>query len=120
MFKKHLDDSMLSVSPLLRYDIPYLETESGCQCALRQFITETYYSDVWCEYGGHEKVKKFSMEMCTEQSLSPLWIGVKGEHTDSHDFTTAKLSQRAESMEAQVHYNSLHTILAIVHTLYNF
>ena len=101
MFKKYLDEVILTVSPLVRYEVPYLETELGSKCALRQFIAETFYSDLWCEYGGQDKVKKVSSDIVKEKS-SPLWIGVKATHTTQHAFTTAKLCQTAKTIETQV------------------
>lgn len=44
-FKKALDGTILSVSPYLKFSIPYLETEPGKNCVLRNFFPkELYYS----------------------------------------------------------------------------
>lgn len=44
-FKKALEGTILSVSPYLKFAIPYLETEPGRNCVLRRFFPkELYYS----------------------------------------------------------------------------
>lgn len=44
-FKKALEGTVLSVSPYLKFSIPYLETELGRNCLLRSFFPrEIYYS----------------------------------------------------------------------------
>lgn len=44
-FKKALEGTILSVSPYLKFSIPYLETEVGRNCELRRFFPkEMYYS----------------------------------------------------------------------------
>lgn len=44
-FKKALEGTILSVSPYLKFSIPYLETEIGRNCKLRRFFPkEMYYS----------------------------------------------------------------------------
>ena len=42
-FKKALDDMILSASPYLKYDVPYLETAQGSQCKLRQYFPKDLY-----------------------------------------------------------------------------
>jgi 1-phosphatidylinositol-3-phosphate 5-kinase len=44
-FKKALEGTILSVSPYMKFSIPYLETEPGRNCVLRSFFPkELYYS----------------------------------------------------------------------------
>ncbi|XP_076363235.1 1-phosphatidylinositol 3-phosphate 5-kinase fab1 isoform X2 [Tachypleus tridentatus] len=42
-FRKALDDVILCCSPNIRVNLPYLETESGRNCELRQFFPEEIY-----------------------------------------------------------------------------
>ncbi|KAG1683158.1 1-phosphatidylinositol 3-phosphate 5-kinase [Nymphon striatum] len=42
-FRKALNDVVLSCSPNLKYSVPYLESESGGICELRQFFGEELY-----------------------------------------------------------------------------
>lgn len=45
-FRKALDDTILCISPYVLFPIPYLETEMGKKCPLRQFFpAEIYYSE---------------------------------------------------------------------------
>ena len=49
-FRKSLDDTILCISPYLVFMIPYLETESGKKCKLRNFFPcEIFYSEQFCE-----------------------------------------------------------------------
>lgn len=44
-FKTALEDTILSISPFLKFSVPYLETESGRNCVLRAFFPkDLYYS----------------------------------------------------------------------------
>ena len=43
LFRKALEDTILSVSPLVRHGLPFLETESGRNAPLRQFLPEVLY-----------------------------------------------------------------------------
>ncbi|XP_066249810.1 1-phosphatidylinositol 3-phosphate 5-kinase isoform X1 [Euwallacea similis] len=45
-FKKHLDDTILCISPYIIFPTPYLETDTGRRCKLRRFFfNNMYYSD---------------------------------------------------------------------------
>ena len=41
--KKALENVILSVSPYIHYDLPYLETEQGSKCELRRYFPEEIY-----------------------------------------------------------------------------
>lgn len=57
-FKKTLDDTVLCISPYLRFSVPYLETELGKKCKLRKFFpSEIYYSE---QFDNNSKVNKVS------------------------------------------------------------
>lgn len=43
LFRKALEDTILSVSPLVRHGLPYLETEAGRNAPLRQFLPQVLY-----------------------------------------------------------------------------
>lgn len=42
-FRKALDDTILSISPYLVFSVPYLETDLGRKCKLRNFFPEEIY-----------------------------------------------------------------------------
>ncbi|XP_050300649.1 1-phosphatidylinositol 3-phosphate 5-kinase [Anthonomus grandis grandis] len=45
-FKKHLDDTILCISPYILFPMPYLETDGGRKCNLRRFFhKDMYYSE---------------------------------------------------------------------------
>ncbi|XP_034244231.1 1-phosphatidylinositol 3-phosphate 5-kinase isoform X2 [Thrips palmi] len=49
-FRKALDDTILSVSPYLKFTVPYLETDQGRSCILRQYFpSEVYWSEQFHE-----------------------------------------------------------------------
>lgn len=106
MFKKHLDDTILSVSPLLRYSIPYLETEKGSKSALKFFITDNYYSELFCEFQGLDKTNKAlhneKLELNGKAEPNSLWIGMKAESVEKHAFTTAKICHPLKSDKTKV------------------
>jgi len=43
LFRKALEDTILSVSPMVRHGLPYLETEAGRNAPLRQFLPQVLY-----------------------------------------------------------------------------
>ena len=51
-FRKALDDVILSSSPYIRPDIPYLETDAGSKCLLRSHFASDVY---WSRYFEPEK-----------------------------------------------------------------
>lgn len=55
-FRTALNSTILSISPFSNFPLPYLETESGRKCALRnRFPNELYYSKQWSD-----NIEKFS------------------------------------------------------------
>ncbi|KAI5754029.1 hypothetical protein M8J77_005179 [Diaphorina citri] len=42
-FRKALDDIILSVSPTIKYTVPYLENETGKKCDLRKYFPDNIY-----------------------------------------------------------------------------
>ncbi|XP_014488639.1 PREDICTED: 1-phosphatidylinositol 3-phosphate 5-kinase [Dinoponera quadriceps] len=64
-FKKSLEGTVLSVSPYLKFSIPYLETELGRNCLLRSFFPrEIYYSAQFLD-----KVKETRANSVSEQHV---------------------------------------------------
>ncbi|XP_030762817.1 1-phosphatidylinositol 3-phosphate 5-kinase [Sitophilus oryzae] len=59
-FKKHLDDTILCISPYVMFPIPYLETDSGKKTKLRRFFyKDLYYSE---QFEGNVKNKRKTFE----------------------------------------------------------
>lgn len=43
LFRKAMEDTILSISPLIRHGLPYLETEAGRNAPLRKYLPEVLY-----------------------------------------------------------------------------
>lgn len=43
LFRKAMEDTVLSISPLIRHGLPYLETEAGRNAPLRKYLPEVLY-----------------------------------------------------------------------------
>lgn len=85
-FKKHLDDTILCISPYLMFPVPYLETDSGKKCKLRRFFyKDMYYSE---QFEIHTKNKKKNMDEKRRTELQNDLENVK----PLHPFLTAKIT----------------------------
>jgi len=98
-FKKALEDTVLSISPYLKFSIPYLETEIGRNCVLRSFFPrEIYYSAQFLD-----KVKETRTNSVTvnEQFASENreWMNIKMK--PQHPFVQARLTTDIDSREVQ-------------------
>lgn len=96
-FKKALEDTVLSVSPYLKFSIPYLETELGRNCVLRSFFPrEIYYSAQFLD-----KVKETRTNSVTvsEQFENREWMNVKLK--PQHSFVQTRLTTDVDSRTVQ-------------------
>lgn len=59
-FRKALDETILSCSPYIRYNVPYLESEAGHNCLLRRFFQRDMYQSVLFEKDNLMRRPKFS------------------------------------------------------------
>lgn len=96
-FKKALEGTILSVSPYLKFSVPYLETETGRNCILRSFFPrEIFYSVQFMD-----KVKEIKTgNVFTEQSVieNPLMnLKLKPQHP----FVQARLTTDVDSRKVQ-------------------
>ncbi|KAJ8686685.1 hypothetical protein QAD02_022479 [Eretmocerus hayati] len=117
-FKKALEGTVLSVSPYLKFSIPYLETEPGRNCVLRSFFPKdlyysAYFSDkmegihcvgnLLCVYEGGRLSSGYTGG---GNSLEP-WLNAAPEERinrswgPEHPFVHAKLTSSADSREVQ-------------------
>ncbi|XP_024937173.1 1-phosphatidylinositol 3-phosphate 5-kinase isoform X2 [Cephus cinctus] len=96
-FKKALNDTILSVSPYIKFSIPYLETEAGRNCVLRHFFPkEVFYSINFLDKVQSARNSSFSTEPAQQEN--PL-IHLKLK--PQHPFVQAKLTTTADSREVQ-------------------
>ncbi|XP_076280826.1 1-phosphatidylinositol 3-phosphate 5-kinase fab1 isoform X3 [Lasioglossum baleicum] len=96
-FKKALEGTILSVSPYLKYSIPYLETETGRNCVLRSFFPrEIFYSVQFLDKVKEAKASNATLEPCGyENPLSRLKL------KPQHPFVQARLTTDVDSREVQ-------------------
>ncbi|KYM97169.1 1-phosphatidylinositol-3-phosphate 5-kinase [Cyphomyrmex costatus] len=96
-FKKALQDTVLSISPYLKFSIPYLETEIGRNCVLRSFFPrEIYYSEQFLD-----KVKEIRTNSVTvsEQFENRECVNIKLK--SQHPFVQARLTTDVDNREVQ-------------------
>lgn len=94
-FKKALEDTVLSVSPYLKFSIPYLETELGRNCVLRSFFPrEIYYSAQF-----FDKIKETRTNSVSEQLENREWMNIKLK--SQHPFVQTRLTTDVDSREVQ-------------------
>ncbi|KAK2165368.1 hypothetical protein LSH36_51g02001 [Paralvinella palmiformis] len=86
-FKEALSDTILSISPYIKYDIPYLETETGAKCELRKYFMKEIY---WSEQFLSDEQKRRPEEEAKDVSK------IKHQHetfvTKYHPFVTLKIT----------------------------
>ncbi|XP_033208545.1 putative 1-phosphatidylinositol 3-phosphate 5-kinase [Belonocnema kinseyi] len=96
-FKKALEGTVLSVSPYLKFTIPYLETEPGRHCTLRCFYPkEIYYSIYFQDKIEGARISSISNEV--SQPANPL---ANLKLKPRHPFVETKLTSSADSREVQ-------------------
>lgn len=93
-FKKALDDTTLSLSPYLKFSIPYLETEPGRNCVLRRFFPKEIF------YSVHLLDKVEGVRGCSSldhpEDSSSTW-----RLRPEHPFVRAKLTSSVETRPVQ-------------------
>ena len=96
-FKKSLEGTVLSVSPYLKFSIPFLETELGRNCTLRRFFPkEIYYSIHFQDKVEGARTSITSNEVV--QNSNPL---ANLKLKSRHPFVETKLTSSADSREVQ-------------------
>ncbi|XP_047360824.1 1-phosphatidylinositol 3-phosphate 5-kinase isoform X1 [Vespa velutina] len=96
-FKKALEGTVLSMSPYLKFSVPYLETEPGRNCILRTFFPkEIYYSEQFLDKTKETRTSSISVEQnVPDKPLLNLKLKPR------HPFIEAKLTTDVESKEVQ-------------------
>ena len=98
-FKAALDDVLLNASPYVRYDLPYLQTETGSKCKLRTYFgPELYWSPRFCE--GTEKRKGRTSEANEGQGQQKQ---LKVKVVAPHPFVMEKLTKSTKDPDTQVY-----------------
>ncbi|XP_076663610.1 1-phosphatidylinositol 3-phosphate 5-kinase fab1 isoform X2 [Andrena cerasifolii] len=96
-FKKALEGTVLSISPYLKFSIPYLETETGRHCVLRSFFPrEIFYSTQFLDKVKEIKTSSVSAEPSgVDNPLMNLKLKAQ------HPFVQARLTTDIDSREVQ-------------------
>ncbi|KAJ8957069.1 hypothetical protein NQ318_007282 [Aromia moschata] len=93
-FRKSLDDVTLCISPYIVFSVPYLETEVGKKCRLRQFFPkEIYFSEQFMS--GKKNKWRDSEEINPSQNLA------NEKLKPLHPFLTAKITSNLENTNIQ-------------------
>lgn len=103
-FRKALEENILSISPFLKFQLPYLETENGRNCPLRMFFGRKIY---WSLQFSDEPLKPKCIPFNEPPSLMKRLESVKLKEV--HELVKAKLTQSLESYEVQkllAHYRA--------------
>ncbi|XP_018563541.1 putative 1-phosphatidylinositol 3-phosphate 5-kinase [Anoplophora glabripennis] len=93
IFRKWLDDAILCISPFIVFSVPYLETEFGKKCKLRQFFPRYIY---FSEQFGNNKKNKWKEELTpvdrnsNNKKIKPL-----------HAFLKTKITTNVEDVNIQ-------------------
>ncbi|XP_072386330.1 1-phosphatidylinositol 3-phosphate 5-kinase [Diabrotica undecimpunctata] len=93
-FRKQLDDTILCISPYIVFPVPYLETEIGKKCKLRQYFPEDLYFSVHFE--NSTKCKRKSMD---DHGLDHGDSNLKAKPL--HPFLLSKLTKPVEDKNIQ-------------------
>ncbi|XP_017776695.1 PREDICTED: 1-phosphatidylinositol 3-phosphate 5-kinase [Nicrophorus vespilloides] len=91
-FRKALDDTILCISPYLVFSMPYLETENGRKCRLRNFFPEQiYYSDQFSNQKKKRSLKEDNIDLVNNI-----------DHLKSpHEFVTTSICTNVDSNDIQ-------------------
>lgn len=103
-FKKALEDTILSVSPYLKFTIPYLETEAGRNCVLRQFFPkDIYYSEYFLEKVDDNRPEKIVESAQSAQNLLDN-VQLKSQHSFVQMKITSKTMDSKDIQSALAHF----------------
>ncbi|KAG7205451.1 hypothetical protein KM043_007441 [Ampulex compressa] len=96
-FKKALEGTVLSVSPYLKFTIPYLETETGRNCILRSFFPrDIFYSAQFVDNIKETRTSSVSIDqLMVENPLTKLKL------KPQHAFVQARFTTDVDSREVQ-------------------
>lgn len=100
-FKKALSEVLLTISPFVKFDMPYLETEAGSMCKLRScFPSEIFWSELFhpersSQINGRQKLSATESALTTSTSLPSFKLLPK------HPFITDRLSLPVTDLQIQ-------------------
>ena len=101
-FKKALDDMILSISPYIKYEVPYLESDIGSKCTLREFFGPVLY---WSSHIHSNPEKRVKGKFIEDDNWFPApKSSVK--MLPPHPFVTKKITAPVTDPKTQVRFYS--------------
>lgn len=101
-FKKLLKEVILSVSPFISYELPYLETESGSMCINRKFFSEEIYWSQHFEPQTWQETKKMKDADYQPPLKKPVLRWSTVEVVEAHPLVVSQLSLPFTDKKMQV------------------
>ena len=104
-FKSHLCDLLLSMSPYLRYDVPYLESTSGAKSEMRKFLPQKLFNSLQFEDSRcrlSDVKRKLSTTSLEDRDVSMKTTRDRLTANGVHPFQTAQLNGLKEKTSTQV------------------
>lgn len=101
-FKKLLKEVILSVSPFISYELPYLETESGSMCTNRKFFSEEIYWSQHFEPQTWQETKKMKDADYQPPVKKPVLMWSTVEVVEAHPLVVSQLSMPFTDKKMQV------------------
>ncbi|KAH8233686.1 hypothetical protein KR026_011308 [Drosophila bipectinata] len=102
-FRTALSSTILSVSPFLTFPLPYLETEQGRKCKLRNlFPAELYFSKQWSRSGLSNLERPESLGESEAGKSEPInKESTQAKLLPAHDFVKMKITAPANNRDIQ-------------------
>ncbi|XP_022917370.2 1-phosphatidylinositol 3-phosphate 5-kinase [Onthophagus taurus] len=100
-FRKHLDDTILCVSPYVTFSVPYLETENGRKCKLRSYYPDQIFSSEQFLNTSKKVLKTVDDNLSNKQPIlkikppHPFITTVIGRNIDSNEIKNSLAHFRA-------------------------
>ncbi|XP_055998370.1 1-phosphatidylinositol 3-phosphate 5-kinase-like isoform X3 [Ostrea edulis] len=91
-YKKLLKEVILSCSPFISYELPYLETEEGSLCFNRKFFPEEIYLSCHLEPQTHQEMKKSKNVDYQPPVKKPVLMWSQVEVVEAHPLIVSQLS----------------------------
>ena len=117
-FRNVLFESSLSMSPYLKYDVPYLDTEVGSSSIIRKFFPEDLYWSKYFEPVSHREKKKY-VDRETDPPCKPAspWCDI--EITKPHPLILTQITGSLSDKKLQVSFTII-TDLLVLYQIKNY
>ena len=111
-FRNLLFELSLSMSPYLKYDVPYLDTEVGSSSIIRKFFPEDLYWSKYFEPVAHrEKKKHLDVEADPPCKPASPWCDI--EISEPHPFILTQITGSLSDKKLQVSFTIITDLLVL-------